>query len=361
MPEARHGAHPGEPTIGSFAAGDLPPDRFDRGLTMRAMVLREPRASLESDPVREARNLGPNDVSLRVLACGVCRTDLHEVDGDLPPHKMPVVPGHEIVGRVEAVGSAVESWRVGDRVGVSWLGSTCGVCGFCRSGRENLCDQAQFTGYDLDGGYAEVAVADARYCFRLPPSFSDLAVAPLLCAGAIGYRAMRFVADGKRIGLYGFGAAAHLAVQVAQHRGQEVFAFTRPGDLAGQEFARKMGASWAGGSDATPPESLDGAVIFAPVGELLPTALASTIKGGTVVAAGIHMSDLPSFPYRLLWNERVLRSVANLTRADAEEFLALAEQIGIRTTTTPFPLSQANEALAGLRAGRIEGAAVLVP
>jgi propanol-preferring alcohol dehydrogenase len=328
---------------------------------MHAMVLQKPRAALVASPEAQPRQLGPNDLSLRVLACGVCRTDLHEVDGDLPAHKLPVVPGHEIVGRVEAVGPAVERWRVGDRVGVTWLASTCGVCDFCRSGRENLCDRAEFTGYDVDGGYAEVAVADARFCFRLASSLGDVAVAPLLCAGAIGYRAMRFVADGKRVGLYGFGAAAHLAAQVARHRGQEVYAFTRPGDLAGQEFARKMGAEWAGGSDSAPPEPLDGAVLFAPVGELIPRALASTVKGGTVVAAGIHMSDLPSFPYRLLWGERVVRSVANLTRRDAEEFLALAEQIPIRTTTTPFPLSEANDALARLRTGRIEGAAVLVP
>ncbi|MCI4356954.1 MAG: zinc-dependent alcohol dehydrogenase family protein [Thermoplasmata archaeon] len=328
---------------------------------MRAMILRHPRAPLEVESGRAVRALGPDDLSIRVLACGVCRTDVHEVDGDLIVPKLPIVPGHEIVGRVEALGAAVERWRVGDRLGVSWLASTCGVCDFCRSGRENLCDRGRFTGLDVDGGYAEVAVADGRFCFPLPPSIPDVAAAPLLCAGAIGYRALRFVSEGQRIGLYGFGAAAHIAVQVARHRGQEVFAFTRPGDRAGQEFALRMGASWAGGSDAAPPDLLDGAVIFAPVGELIPKALASTVKGGTVVAAGIHLSDVPSFPYRLLWDERVVRSVANLTRADAAEYLALAEQIPIRTTTTSFPLREANEALARLRSGQIEGAAVLVP
>jgi len=276
---------------------------------------------------------------------------LHVVDGELPHPRLPLIPGHQIVGEAED----------GSRLGVPWLGWTCGVCVWCRSGRENLCDRARFTGYQIDGGYAEYSVADERYCFPLPDTFGDVEAAPLLCAGLIGYRALRMAGDAKRLGLYGFGAAAHIAAQVARARGQEVFAFTKRGDTEGQDFARSLGAVWAGGSDTAPPEKLDAALIFAPVGALVPAALAATDKGATVVCAGIHMSDIPSFSYDLLWEERVVRSVANLTRRDGEEFLALAGTIPVRTTTTPFPLAQANDALAALREGRIEGAAVLVP
>lgn len=307
---------------------------------------------------------GPGQLRLRVTACGVCRTDLHVVDGELEHPREALIPGHEIVGRVDAVGEKVDNVAVGDRVGVPWLAWTCGECRFCRSGHENLCDKARFTGYQIDGGYAEYAVADARFCFAIPEVFDDVAAAPLLCAGLIGYRALRMagVPDRvRRLGLYGFGAAAHIAAQVAVHRGQEVLAFTRPGDTAGQDFARSMGAAWAGGSQDMPPEPLDAAIIFAPVGELVPAALKATIKGGTVVCAGIHMSDIPSFPYRLLWGERVLRSVANLTRRDGEEFFRIAAQVPVRTHTTAFPLDQANEALRRLREGELEGAAVLTP
>ena len=304
---------------------------------------------------------GAGQALIRVRACGVCRTDLHIVDGELDRPKLPLIPGHEIVGAVSAVGDGVLSLRPGDRVGVPWLGWTCGRCAYCRSGRENLCAEARFTGYQIDGGYAEYAVADARYCFPIPAGFDDVAAAPLLCAGLIGYRALRLAGTAERLGLYGFGAAAHIAAQVARHRGQKVFAFTRPGDRAGQDFARSLGAAWAGGSDALPPEPLDAALIFAPVGALVPAALAATERGGTVVCAGIHMSDIPSFAYRLLWEERVLRSVANLTRRDGEEFLALAPRVPVRTVTQAFPLAEANEALRRLRAGEIEGAAVLVP
>ncbi len=328
---------------------------------MRAMRLDaagRPLRLAEHDPVGSP---GPGQVLIRVRACGVCRTDLHIVDGELDQPKLPLVPGHEIVGVVSAVGDGVLSPRPGDRVGVPWLGWTCGHCAFCRSGRENLCAEARFTGYQIDGGYAEYAIADARYCFPLPAAFDDVAAAPLLCAGLIGYRALRLAGTAERLGLYGFGAAAHICAQVARHRGQKVFAFTKPGDRAGQDFARSLGAAWAGGSDVLPPEPLDAALIFAPVGALVPAALAATEKGGTVVCAGIHMSDIPSFAYRLLWQERVLRSVANLTRRDGEEFLALAAQVPVRTVTEAFPLAQANEALRRLRAGEIEGAAVLVP
>jgi alcohol dehydrogenase, propanol-preferring len=304
---------------------------------------------------------GPGEVLIQVRACGVCRTDLHIVDGELDRPKLPLIPGHEIVGVVSAAGENVHALRPGDRVGVPWLGWTCGRCVYCRSGRENLCAEARFTGYQIDGGYAEYAVADARYCFRIPSAFDDVAAAPLLCAGLIGYRALRLAGTAERLGLYGFGAAAHICAQVARYRGQKVFAFTRPGDRAGQDFARSLGAAWAGGSDALPPEPLDAALIFAPVGALVPAALAATEKGGTVVCAGIHMSDIPSFAYRLLWQERVLRSVANLTRRDGEEFLALAPLVPVRTVTEAFPLAEANEALRRLRAGEIEGAAVLVP
>jgi propanol-preferring alcohol dehydrogenase len=302
---------------------------------------------------------GPGQVLLRVLACGVCRTDLHIVDGELREPKLPLVIGHQIVGTVAALGAGAERFAPGDRVGVPWLGWTCGVCVFCRSGRENLCDRARFTGYQIDGGYAEQAVADERFCFALPADYPDLQAAPLLCAGLIGFRALRLAGGGEPLGFYGFGAAAHILVQVARHEGRRVFAFTRPGDAAGQEFARRLGAAWSGGSDELPPEPLAAAILFAPAGELVPAALRATAKGGTVVCAGIHMSDIPSFPYHLLWNERVVRSVANLTRRDGEEFLALAPQVPVHTAVEVFPLEQANEALAALRSGRIQGAAVI--
>ncbi len=304
---------------------------------------------------------GPGQLRIRVAACGVCRTDLHVFDGELPRPKLPLVLGHEVVGRVEALGPGVTRFSVGDRVGIPWLGWTCGACRFCRSGRENLCERARFTGYDLDGGYAEAAVADARYAFPLPAGYSDAEAAPLLCAGLIGYRAWAPVRGARRLGLYGFGAAAHLVAQLARHAGQEVLAFTRPGDAAAQAFARSLGASWAGDSDALPPAPLDAAILFAPVGALVPAALRAVAPGGTVVCAGIHMSDIPSFPYALLWGERTVRSVATLTRRDGDELLALAPAAGVRTEVAPYPLLRANEALADLRAGRVRGAAVLVP
>jgi alcohol dehydrogenase, propanol-preferring len=298
---------------------------------------------------------------LRVRACGVCRTDLHVVDGELPHPRLPIVPGHEIVGEVIAAGDCVDAALVGRRVGVPWLGWTCGACRFCRSGRENLCDRARFTGYQLDGGYAEYMLADARYCFPLPPTYGDLEAAPLLCAGLIGFRSLRMTGDAARVGIYGFGAAAHIVTQVARHEGRRVFAFTRPGDTEAQRFALAMGAEWAGDSDSAPPEELDAAILFAPVGALVPAALRAVAKGGTVVSGGIHMSEIPAFPYEILWGERVLRSVANLTREDGRDFLALAPQIPIRTTTQPYPLRKANQALLDLRAGNLQGAAVLVP
>ena len=328
---------------------------------MRAMMFEAPQHALRLEEEKKTPSAGPGEVLIRVRACGVCRTDLHVVDGELTHPRLPLVPGHEIVGRVEALGQGVEHIRLGERVGVPWLGWTCGECPYCKSGRENLCPRARFTGYEIDGGYAEYAVADARYCFAIPASFGDEEAAPLLCAGLIGYRALSFAQEAPRLGLYGFGAAAHIAIQVARFRGQEVYAFTKPGDLAGQAFARGLGATWAGGSDASPPVELDAAIIFAPVGALVPAALAATGKGGTVVCAGIHMSDIPSFPYRLLWEERMVRSVANLTRRDGDEFLAVAARIPVRTTITSFPLADANEALKRLREGRLEGAAVLVP
>ncbi len=328
---------------------------------MRAMMLDAAGARLRLEERAPEGAPGPGQVLIRVRACGVCRTDLHIVDGELDRPKLPLVPGHEIIGVVSAVGDGVEALRPGERVGVPWLGWTCGHCVYCRSGRENLCAEARFTGYQIDGGYAELAIADARYCFPIPPAYDDVAAAPLLCAGLIGYRALKLAGTAERLGLYGFGAAAHIAAQVARHHGQKVFAFTKPGDRAGQDFARSLGAAWAGGSDSLPPEPLDAALIFAPVGALVPAALAATAKGGTVVCAGIHMSDIPSFPYHLLWQERVLRSVANLTRRDGEEFLALAPLVPVRTVTQAFPLAEANEALRRLREGEIEGAAVLVP
>jgi len=328
---------------------------------MRAMVLDSANTPLRLDTSRLLPVPGPRQVLIRVRACGVCRTDLHVADGELPSPKPQLVPGHEIVGMVEHIGPGAERLAVGDRVGVPWLGWTCGVCEYCRCGRENLCDSARFTGYNLDGGYAEYVVADERYCFPIPVAFADVAAAPLLCAGLIGYRTLRMAGEARRLGIYGFGAAAHIVAQMARYRGQQVFAFTKPGDAPGQAFARSLGAAWAGGSDERPPERLDAALIFAPVGALVPTALGATAKGGIVVCAGIHMSDIPAFPYRLLWQERTICSVANLTRQDGDEFLALAAEIQLRTTTTKFPLAAANEALAALREGTAEGAAVLVP
>ena len=300
------------------------------------------------------------EILIAVEACGVCRTDLHLIDGELPRPRLPIVPGHEIVGRVLCCGPEVSGFLPGMRVGVPWLGWTCGRCRYCIENRENLCDRARFTGYQIDGGYAERCLADARFCFPLPQDGDAALLAPLLCAGLIGYRALTLAGSGRRLGLYGFGAAAHLVAQVARHQGREIYAFCRPGDASAQEFARRLGAHWAGDSDLPPPQLLDAALIFAPVGTLVPAALSATVKGGRVVCAGIHMSDIPRFPYALLWGERSLQSVANLTRADGEEFLALAPQIPVRTEVERFPLAQANEALARLRAGRITGAAVLV-
>jgi propanol-preferring alcohol dehydrogenase len=325
---------------------------------MRAMVLERAGQPLR-ETLLERPDPGPGQALLRVRACAVCRTDLHIVDGELAEPKLPLVPGHEIVGTVEALGADVDGCQVGDRVGVPWLGWTCGKCPYCRSGRENLCFQALFTGYTLDGGYAEYAVADARYCFPIPERFSDLQAAPLLCAGLIGYRSLRVAGDAERLGLYGFGGAAHIIAQVAVHQGRRVFAFTRPGDVAGQSFARSLGAVWAGGSDEAPPEHLDAAIIFAPVGALVPVALRAVAKGGRVVCAGIHMSDIPTFPYGLLWGERSIASVANLTREDGGEFFGVAVQAGVRTEIQAYRLGQANEALADLRAGTLQGAAVL--
>lgn len=303
----------------------------------------------------------PGDVLIKVHACGVCRTDLHVVDGELPDIPVPVVPGHEIVGVVEAVGDGVETLAVGDRVGVPWLGYSCGQCEWCRSDRENLCRRAQFTGYQIDGGYADYTVADARYAFRLPDAYSDVDAAPLLCAGLIGYRAYVFAGDARRLGIYGFGAAAHIIAQVAVYEGRDVYAFTSPGDVQAQAFARSVGACWAGASTDPPPEPLDAAIIFAPVGPLVPQALGCVVPGGSVICAGIHMSDIPAFPYRLLWEERAIRSVANLTRRDARDFLALAPKVPVRTHVTTYPLADANRALGDLREGRLTGAAVLVP
>jgi alcohol dehydrogenase, propanol-preferring len=302
---------------------------------------------------------GFDQVLLAVSACGVCRTDLHVVDGELLNPKLPLIIGHQIVGRVVERGGGVSGLELGQRVGVPWLGWTCGVCGYCRSGRENLCDQALFTGYQLDGGYAEFAAADARFCFPLPEGYPDEQAAPLLCAGLIGYRSLRLTGEARRLGLYGFGAAGHLVIQVARHQGREVYAFTRSGDAKAQEFALELGASWAGSSDEQPPVPLDGAIIFAPAGELVPAALRATAKGGTVVCGGIHMSDIPSFPYSLLWEERIVRTVANLTREDAREFLTLAPQIPIHSHVQEFPLEQANDALEALRTGQLTGAAVI--
>ena len=327
--------------------------------SMRAMILDRPGEPLRAVVLPVPRP-GAGEVLIEVEACGVCRTDLHLVDGELPDPVLPIIPGHEIVGRVAATGSGVAGLRVGLRVGVPWLGWTCGQCAFCTSGRENLCDAARFTGYQIHGGYAEYTVADARYCFVLPDAGDAAALAPLLCAGLIGYRALAMAGEARRLGVYGFGAAAHIIAQVAKFQGREFYAFTRPGDAAGQRFARELGATWAGGADEAPPARLDAALIFAPAGALVPAALRHLERGGSVVCAGIHMSDIPSFPYALLWGERHIRSVANLTRRDGEEFLALAPRVPVRTTVHPFPLEQANEALRQLRAGAFEGAAVLV-
>jgi alcohol dehydrogenase, propanol-preferring len=327
---------------------------------MRAMVLREPGRRLEPSrlPLPEP---GPGQVLIEVAACAVCRTDLHVVDGDLPDPKIPLVPGHEIVGRVLRSGPGAERLVPGERVGVPWLGWTCGECGYCRSGRENLCDRARFTGYQIDGGYADYACADARFCFPLPDAFDDVHAAPLLCAGLIGYRSLRMAGEARRIGFWGFGAAAHILAQVAVWEGREVYAFTRPGDEAAAAFALRLGCAWAGPSDAPAPAPLDAAIIFAPVGALVPQALRAVVKGGRVVCAGIHMSDIPSFPYAILWGERQVLSVANLTRADGEAFLEVAPKVPVVTSVEVFPLESANEALARLREGRLEGAAVLVP
>ena len=311
--------------------------------------------------LRRPREPGPEEVLIRVAACGVCRTDLHLLDGELPPLGHPIVPGHEVVGHVVRAGTSVANVAVGQRVGVPWLGHTCGTCRYCMAGRENLCDQARFTGYHLDGGYAGYVTANARYTFVLPDRFSDAEAAPLLCAGLIGYRALRMVNGAVRLGLYGFGAAAHIIAQLAIWQGRDVFAFTRPGDLLGQAFARSLGVQWAGDSNQPAPVPLDAAIIFAPVGALVPAALRAVDKGGIVVCAGIHMSDIPAFPYDILWGERRIVSVANLTRRDGDEFLALAPQVPVRTQVTQYPLQQANQALAALREGRLKGAAVLVP
>jgi propanol-preferring alcohol dehydrogenase len=327
---------------------------------MLAMLLDAPRTPLRAATV-PLPSPAAGELLLRVRACGICRTDLHVADGELPDPRLPLVLGHEIVGEVASAGHGVEGFSTGERVGVPWLAWTCGECPYCRSGRENLCNRARFTGYQVDGGYAEYTVADARYCFRLPGSYADVNAAPLLCAGLIGHRALRAAGDGERLGIYGFGAAAHIVAQVARHEGRRIFAFTRPGDVEGQAFARELGAEWAGASTEPAPEPLDAAIIFAPVGALVPAALRAVAKAGTVVCAGIHMSPIPSFPYELLWEERVVRSVANLTRADGEEFLRLAGEIPLRVTAEPLPLARAEEGLARLREGRVRGAAVLVP
>jgi propanol-preferring alcohol dehydrogenase len=326
---------------------------------MRAMVLERQGEALR---LSDATKPSPTDGQLliKVHVCGVCRTDLHVVDGDLKEPKLPLILGHQIVGTVEDVSKGTGSHRQGDRVGVPWLGWSCGKCDYCRSGRENLCDNARYTGYQIDGGFAEYCVADERFCFPIPEGYPDLQAAPLLCAGLIGYRSLRMAGDGKRLGFYGFGAAAHILVQVANYQGREIYAFTRKGDKASQEFARKLGAVWAGNSEERPPEWLDAAIIFAPVGKLVPAALRAVRKGGVVVCAGIYMSDIPSFPYSILWEERVVRSVANLTRKDGHEFLDLAPKAGVKTEVHPYPLEKTNDALEDLREGRFEGAAVIV-
>jgi propanol-preferring alcohol dehydrogenase len=329
-------------------------------VAMHAMLLDRARRALRAADVADPTP-GPGQVRVRVRACGVCRTDLHVYDGELSEPKLPLILGHEIVGVVEESGPGAERFARGDRVGIPWLGWTDGLCRYCRSGRENLCDRARFTGYQIDGGYAELTVAEEAYCFPIPATYADAAAAPLMCAGLIGYRSLRMAGDAERLGIYGFGAAAHIIAQVARHQGRRVFAFTRAGDAAGQTFAREMGAQWAGDATAAPPEELDAAIIFAPAGELVPTALRALAKGGIVVCGGIHMSDIPAFPYELLWGERQVRSVANLTRRDAEEFLALAPRVPVKTEVTTYPLARANDALGDVRAGKVHGAAVLIP
>jgi propanol-preferring alcohol dehydrogenase len=327
---------------------------------MKAMLLERPGRSLV--PARpDAPVPGPGQVLIQVAACGICRTDLHIIDGELEHPKLPLILGHEIVGRVEAAGPGASRFAPGTRIGVPWLGRTCGVCRFCQAGAENLCDEPRFTGYQLDGGYAELVVADQRFCFSIPEVYDDVSAAPLLCAGLIGYRALRAAGDARRLGIYGFGAAAHLVAQVARQQGRDIYAFTRPGDRESQGFARELGARWAGGSDQSAPEPLEAAIIFAPVGALVPAALRAVQKGGTVVCAGIHMSEIPAFSYDLLWGERVVRSVANLTRQDGEEFFHLAASVPLRVRTEAVPLERANEAVARLREGRVNGALVLAP
>ena len=323
------------------------------------MVLQSPRQPLQLLELPEP-NPGPGQVLVKVTACAVCRTDLHVVDGELPNPKQPLVPGHEIVGRVVACGAGSARFKAGSRVGIPWLGWTCGECRFCTSGRENLCVNARFTGYNIDGGFAEYTLADQRFCFPIPDSYSDMSAAPLLCAGLIGYRSLVKTGNAKRVGIYGFGAAAHIVTQVANFQGRKIYAFTRRGDIQAQQFARQMGAAWAGDSDTTPPDALDAAIVFAPAGDLVPKALRAVDRGGTVVCGGIHSSDIPSFPYEWLWGERTICSVANLSRKDGDEFLALAPKVPVKTSTTLFPFEEANEALARVRAGTLEGAAVLV-
>jgi alcohol dehydrogenase, propanol-preferring len=327
---------------------------------MKAMVLNKPRTPLEWTELPE-RHPGPGEIRVKVLACGVCRTDLHVLDGELPDPKSPIIPGHEIVGRIDEIGLGVTGLKMGERVGIPWLGHTDGVCPYCMENRENLCDHPLFTGYTRDGGYATATIADARFAFSLGETGNDVSLAPLLCAGLIGWRSLAIAGEAKKLGLYGFGAAGHIVAQVAKWQRREVFAFTRPGDLASQAFAKSLGATWAGGSDEMPPVPLDAAIIYAPVGALVPLALKAVRKGARVVCAGIHMSDIPSFPYCILWEERELISVANLTRQDGVDFLGLVPKINIVVKTTTYPLDQANRALADLRAGRFEGAAVLVP
>jgi len=325
---------------------------------MHAMVLRSPRTALEYARVPDPHP-GPGQVVVRVRACGVCRTDLHVVDGELPDLRPDIIPGHEIIGEVAEIGRDAADFRIGDRVGIPWLASTCGRCRHCRAGRENLCDSARFTGYTVDGGYAQYVLADSRYCFAMPAGPSDVELAPWLCAGLIGYRALGMAGDALHLGIYGFGAAAHLIAQVARHQGRQIYAFTRPGDATAQQFARELGAVWAGGSDEPAPCPLDAALIFAPVGALVPKALADVDKGGTVVCAGIHMSDIPQFPYAILWHERRICSVANLTRRDGLAFIEVAQQVPVRAAVTPYALADANAALSALRDGTLSGAAVL--
>ncbi len=327
---------------------------------MKAMVLEAAGHPLRLVE-RETPRPGPGQVLVGIAACAVCRTDLHVIDGDLPHPKLPLIPGHEIVGRVACAGDGDVRFAVGDRVGIPWLGHTCGTCGFCRSGRENLCDAPGFTGYQIDGGYATHAIADARYCFRIPSAYDDLHAAPLLCAGLIGYRSFKAAGPAQRLAIFGFGAAAHIVAQIARHEGRRVFAFSSPGDIRAQDFARSLGCAWAGGSDETAPEQSEAAIIFAPVGDLVPIALRQLVKGGTLVLGGIHMSPIPSMPYEILWGERVIRSVANLTRRDGEEFMDLAGRVPFDITVEPHPLTEANVVLQRLRQGDLTGAAVLVP